>query len=232
MTLTLALIVFVANTFAQGGRSLIVNHFVSDPRSIESHLVITDVDGMGPTITVTLYDNDGNQAGTHRELVPKFGKLNLDPAKYVGGKVMTGTIHITADNGDVLGEYWQFYKNNNESWKNTTTIAQIDPGYIKLACPHFVADPGVEAYLVIAAAEGKEATINVKYCDDNGREIKTERVMINANGKKSLKPFDAVKTQTTGVAYITAESGRITGEYWQAEKAKQYQIANPMSGVK
>ncbi len=230
LTFTVALLL-ATNAFAQGGKNLVINHFVSDPRSITSHLVITDVEGMGPTVSFNFFDNEGKKVGEGRELVPKFGKLNLDPAKYVNNKVVNGTIHITADNGNVIAEYWQFYK-GRESWKNTTTLGQVEPGFSKLACPHFVADPGVESYIVVASTEGKEATINVKFCDDNGRELATKRLLVKANGKLAINPRDYIKTSTTGVAFVTSESGKITGEYWQSENSKNYQVANPMNGVK
>lgn len=225
-----AVVAFAGNVFAQGGRNFVINHFVSDPSVIDAHLVITDVDGKGPTVAIKFFNNDGKLVGEGKEIIQPFGKLNLNPGKYVNNAVVNGTVHITA-NGNVVAEYWQFYKKNSESWKNTTAIGYIAPGYSKLVCPHFVSDKAVEAYLVLANSDGKDATVDVKFYDDNGRELGKAHELVKANGKAILKPMDYVKAQATGVAYITASNGKVTGEYWQAESAKQYQTVVPMGGL-
>jgi hypothetical protein len=227
----IALCVYASGLFAQGGKNFIINHFVSDPSVIESHLVITDVEGQGPSVSMKFYDNEGRQIGEGKELVQPFGKLNLNPGKYVKNQVMNGTIHISSSGGNIVAEYWQFYKKNNEAWQNTTTVGFMAPGFAQLVCPHYVADKDVDAYLVLAASSGQDATAVVKFYDDNGREVGSTRQLVKANGKLILKPTDYVKSQVTGVAHISATGGKITGEYWQAQKSKQYQTAVPMGGL-
>ena len=223
-----ALFAWSGELFAQGGQNFVINHFVSDPSVIESHLVITDVEGTGPVVKMKFYNNDGKLVGEGKEIVQPFGKLNLNPGKYMNNAVVNGTVQLSA-NGNIVAEYWQFYK--KEAWKNTTTVGYAVPGYSKLVCPHFVSDKNVEAYLVFANSDGKDATIDVKFYDDNGRELGKAHELVEANGKRILKPMDYVKTQATGVAYITSTGGKVTGEYWQAEKAKIYQTATPMGGL-
>lgn len=221
----------VGRTFAQGSDKFIINHFVSDPKVINTYLVITDVEGRGPKVTLSFYDNNGTLVGTGRELIQPFGKLNLDCGKYVNNKTVNGTVHIQADGGNVVAEYWQFYKDGDESWKNTTTTGQKSTGFSSLVCPHFVADKSVEAYVVVANPDTKEAVVNVVFYDDSGRELGKARELLRPNGKLILKPTDYVKTQATGVAFITASGGKITGDYWQAESSKKYQTAIPMTGM-
>jgi hypothetical protein len=224
------LLLLATRVSAQGAEKYIINHFVNDPKVIEAHLVITDVEGNGPIVAIKFYDNDGKLIGEGKELVQPFSKLNLDPGKYVD-KVANGTIHIEATGGNIVAEYWQFYKDPKESWKNTTTIGQDAAGYSKLVCPHFVSDPDVEVYLVLANTDGKDAIVNVVFHDDNGKEVGKARELVKANGKTALLPWKIVKTKATGVAFITAQGGKITADYWQAEKAKSYQIATPIAGI-
>ncbi|MCZ7557423.1 MAG: hypothetical protein M5R41_13570 [Bacteroidia bacterium] len=216
---------------AQGSERYIINHFVSDPKVIESHLVITDVEGKGPIVTMKLYDNDGKLLGEGKELVQPFGKLNLNPGKYIDNRIANGTIHIESAGGNIVAEYWQFYKNAAESWKNTTTIGQEKKGYAQLVCPHFVSDPGVEVYIVLANADGKDAIVKLSFRDDSGKELASSRELVKANGKLVLQPSNIVKSKATGVVHITAEGGRVTADYWQAEAAKKYQIATPITGM-
>lgn len=190
-----ALFVFSASAFAQGGNNFIINHFVADQNVIESHLVITDVEGNGPTVSMNFYDGKGKLVGSGKEVIQPFGKLNLDPAKYVKG-IVNGTVHISASGGNIVAEYWQFYKKNSESWKNTTTTGFETPGYSKLVCPHFVADKSVEAYLVIANTGGSDATVDIKFYDDNGNEVGKRKELVEGNGKLILKPTDYVNKQT------------------------------------
>jgi hypothetical protein len=220
-----------AQVHAQGSERYIINHFVSDPKVIESHLVITDVEGKGPIVTIKLYDNDGKLLGEGKELVQPFGKLNLNPGKYINNKVANGTIHIESAGGNIVAEYWQFYKNAAESWKNTTTIGQETTGHSRLVCPHFVSDPGVEVYIVLANSDGKDAVVSLSFRDDSGKELASARELVKANGKLVLQPSAIVKSKATGVVYISAEGGRITADYWQAESAKKYQIATPIAGM-
>lgn len=225
-----AMFALSANAFAQGGKNFIINHFVADPSVIESHLVITDVEGQGPAVTFKFYDGKGKEVGNGKEIIQPFGKLNLDLAKYVRG-VVNGTVHISSSGGNIVAEYWQFYKKESDSWKNTTTIGFETPGFSKLVCPHFVADKSVEAYLVFANTGTSDATVDVKFYDDNGREVGKTHELIEANGKIILKPTDFVSTKTTGVAFATSTGSKVTGEYWQAEGSKKYQLAVPMGGL-
>ncbi len=231
LSVLLAVLLCSTRVHAQGAERYIINHFVSDPKVIESHLVITDVEGKGPIVEMKFYDNSGKLLGEGKELVQPFGKLNLNPGKYVNNAVVNGSIHIQSAGGNIVAEYWQFYKDAAESWKNTTTVGQEQNGYSKLVCPHFVADPGVEVYIVLASANGKDAVVNLSFRDDSGKEVGSARELVKANGKLVLQPSKIVNGKATGVVFISAEGGRITADYWQAEAAKKYQIAVPIAGI-
>jgi len=151
--------------YSQAGKSLVINHFVSDPAVIEGHLVVADVDGTGGSVNIAFYDQSGSLAGRGAETIPAHGKINVNPEKYVQGMKMIGTVRITSSKV-VTGQYWQFYKDRNETWKNTTTIGFEAPGFSKLACPHFVSDNDVEAYLVFASSDGKDTSITINFYDD------------------------------------------------------------------
>ncbi|MDH7514347.1 MAG: hypothetical protein QHI48_00525 [Bacteroidota bacterium] len=229
-TLLAAFFACTVSSSAQTGRQYIINHFVSDPGVIEAHLVITDVDGLGPTVTIKCYNNDGKLIGEGKETIPPFGKVNLNPGKYVNNSVVNGTVHISATS-NIVAEYWQFYKKTNESWKNTTAVGAPAPGYERLVCPHFVSDKNVEAYLVLADSDGKGAVLDIVFYNDGGAEVGRLTQTVKPNGKVILKPTDHVKAPATGVVHITAAGGRVTGEYWQAEDQKRYQTVVPMGGI-
>ena len=218
------------NVYGQAGKQLIINHFVSDPEVIEGHLVVSDVEGRGGVINVTVYDEKGVIAGKAEERIPAGGKLNINAEKYVLGRKMVGTLRILSTT-PVAGQYWQFYKNPDLGWKNIAVPAAVGPGSTKLVCQHFVADPAIESYIVVADAEGTGPTVYVEFFNDQGELAGQRKISIPKNGKFSIQPLELVGGQKmTGVAYIQTEGGKITGEYWQVSEREHYQVAHAMQG--
>jgi outer membrane protein OmpA-like peptidoglycan-associated protein len=225
-----ALLLVAGPVWGQAGKQLIINHFVSDPAVIEGHLVISDVEGKGGTINVSVFDERGNVAGKSVETIPPGGKLNVNSDKYVLGKKMVGTMHITST-ATVAGQYWQFYKDPALGWKNIAVPAAVGPGSTKLICQHFVADPDIESYIVVADAEGTGPTVYVEFYSDEGDLAGQTKIDIPKYGKFSIQPLALVgNKKMTGVAYIQTEGGKITGEYWQVSDREKYQIAHAMQG--
>jgi len=53
LSILLATAAFIFSTMqldAQVGKNLVINRFVSDPDNIETHVVVSDVDGVGPNL--------------------------------------------------------------------------------------------------------------------------------------------------------------------------------------
>jgi outer membrane protein OmpA-like peptidoglycan-associated protein len=228
--LIIALALLAVGAHAQSGKNLIINHFVSDPAVIEGHIVVSDVEGTGGSVKLMFYDQEGNLAGQGNESIPANGKINVNPDKYTQGKKMVGTVRISASR-PMTGQYWQFYKDSKLGWKNIAVPAAVQPGSTKLVCQHFVSDPNIESYLVVAEASGKNTTVYVDFYSDNGDLAGQTKIDIPANGKFSIEPYDLVgKKVMTGVAYIQSEAGAITGEYWQVSAREKYQVAHAMQG--
>lgn len=227
-----ATFLLIAGTaWGQAGKQLVINHFVSDPQVIEGHLVVSDVEGRGGTINVAVYDESGALYGKSEEAIPPGGKLNINAEKYVQGRKMVGTMRVTATM-NVVGQYWQFYKDPALGWKNIAVPGAVAPGATKLICQHFVADPQIESYIVVADAEGSGPTVYVDCYNDQGELAGQKRISIPKYGKLSIEPLDLVGgKKMTGVAYIQTEGGKVTGEYWQVSKNEEYQIAHAMQGI-
>lgn len=221
---------FSVTAYAQAGKSLVINHFVSDPQVIEGHLVVADVAGTGGSVNIAFYDEQGALAGKGAETIPANGKINVNPEKYVGGRKMVGTIRITSTQL-ISGQYWQFYKDSKLGWKNISVPASVAPGATKLICQHFVSDQNIESYMVVADGAGKATTVYVELYSDDGDLAGQTRVSIPANGKVSIQPFELVgRKKMTGIAYIQTEGTLITGEYWQVSAKEKYQVAHAMQG--
>jgi outer membrane protein OmpA-like peptidoglycan-associated protein len=227
----LALAGLAMGASAQSGKSIIINHLICDPAIIEGHLVVSDVEGTGGTVTIKIYDENGTLAGQGTESIPANGKINVTPEKYVQGKLI-GTARISSSKV-IAGQYWQFYKDARKlGWKNVAVPAQAAPGSTKLVCQHFVSDPGtIESYIVVADGDGRGSTVYVDLYSDNGELAGQKVVTIPANGKVRLVPSELVgNKKMTGVAYLQTEGSHITGEYWQVEEGKKYQLAHAIQG--
>ena len=97
--------------------------------------------------------------------------------------------------------------------------AAVGPGATKLVCQHFVADPAIESYIVVADAEGTGPTVYVEFYNDQGELAGQTKVDIPKFGKFSIQPLALVgNKKMTGVAFIQTEGGKITGEYWQVSQ--------------
>lgn len=227
----LASLMLVFSASAQSGKSLVINHFICDPAVIDGYLVVADVSGTGGTVNLMFYDQNGMLAGKGTETIPADGKINVKPDKYVSGRKMIGTIRMTAAK-NIVGQYWQFYKEQKHGWKNIAVPAAVAPGSTKLICQHFVADANIESYIVIADGEGKSKTAYIDFYNDKGDLAGQTTVSIPANGKVSVEPYDLVgKKKMTGVAYIQTSDGTITGEYWQVSAREKYQIAHAIQAA-
>jgi len=216
--------------YAQAGNNLVINHFVSDQQVIEGHLVVADVTGQGGSVTMKFYNDKGELMGQGTENLPANGKINVNPERYVKGAKMTGTAHISRSRM-ISAQYWQFYRDPALGWKNIAVPAAVAPGYTKLVCQHFVADPKIESYIVIADGVGRGTTAYVEFYSDKGELAGQTVVNVPANGKFSIQPYNLVGRKVmTGVAYIQTEGALITGEYWQVSEGEKYQVAHAMQG--
>ena len=213
---------------------LVINHFESDPNELETHLVITDVDGAGPVVNVLIYDNDGNLIDKQYFFLPLFGKINYNPADRLKGKKFVGSLRIISDGGDIAAQYWQFYKNPELSYFDTTLPASDGNGSEALLCQHFVSDRDIDAKLVLSNTESdSSALVVVTFYLDRGKQLSKDKYIIPPNGNISINPYIANEgIQKTGVAFVEVRNNaKITGEYWQASAREKYQVSLPLEQI-
>ena len=227
---------------AQVGKNLVINRFLSNPGNIETHVVISDVDGVGPNLKISIYNEDGKLVYERYETLKAFGKLNYNPLEYLTAyqhgynqnPKFRGTVRVESDGGNIAGQYWEFRKSAEESYMNIAVPASAGEGYDKLVCQHFVSDRGIDASIVISNTESmRPVTIDAKFYSDNGGLVAVEKRVINPNGITVIDPFKATRgLSMTGTAYIVVVgAGKVAGEYWQASIREKYQVALPLEGV-
>ena len=216
------------------GDQLVVNYFDSDPDEYETHLVITDVEGSGSVCNVLVYDSDGVLLDQQSYFLPIFGKVNYNPADRIKSKLFKGTIRIVSDGGNVAAQYWQFYRKPERMPFNTAIPVSDGEGAVSLLCQHFVADPKIDAKLVLSnPASDSAVTVAVTFYLDKGKQLSRDRYRIPPNGSVIIQPYDANEGLVrTGLAYCEVISaGKITGEYWQLSEGEKYQVALPLEVI-
>ncbi|MDH7514508.1 MAG: hypothetical protein QHI48_01350 [Bacteroidota bacterium] len=227
---------------AQTGSKLIISNFASDPEQIQTHVVVSDVDGVGPNIRISIFSDDGRLVYERYETLQAFGKLNYNPLTYLNAyqhgynqnPKFQGTVRIESDGGNLIGQYWEMYTTPKNGYMNIAVPASAGEGYDKLVCQHFVSDKSIEATIVVANAEDmRPVTINVKMYSDDGGLVATEKFIIQPNGIVRINPYKVTKgLKMTGTAYIVVVGpGKITGEYWQSSQIEKYRLALPLEGV-
>lgn len=237
-----AVVLCTVQVDAQVGQSLVINRFVSDPDNIETHVVISDVEGVGPHLKISIYNEDGKLVYERYESLNSFGKINYNPLMHVNAyqhgynqnPKFVGTVRIESDGGQIVGQYWEKHRDIEHSHLNIAVPAADGRGYDKLVCQHFVSDKAVNSQLVISNTEiARPVTIDVKFYSDHGGLVGVEKRVIPANGVATINPHRSLKgIQMTGTAYIVVVgAGKITGEYWQSVDREKYQVALPLEGV-
>jgi hypothetical protein len=227
---------------AQVGKNLIINNFLSDPENVETHFVISDVDGVGPNIKISIFSEDGRLVYERYETLNAYGKLNYNPFIHLNAYQhgfnqnprFRGTVRIESDGANVIGQYWEFYKKTEMNYKNIAVPAADGIGYDKLVCQHFVSDKGINSAMIVANAESKRpVTVNVKFYSDQGGLVASSKEIIQPNGIIRLNPYKVTRGLVmTGTAYVTVVgAGKVTGEYWQGSEKEKYQVALPLEGV-
>jgi hypothetical protein len=244
-SLILATAAFVITTVqldAQVGKNLVINRFMSDPDNIETHVVVSDVDGVGPNLKISIYNEEGRLVYERYESLKAFGKINYNPLTHLNAyqhgynqsPKFTGTVRIESDGGNIVGQYWENYRKKDKTWMNIAVPASSGSGYDKLVCQHFVSDRNVDSRMIISNTDIiRPVSIDVKFYSDHGGLVGTEKRVIQPNGVTIIKPHSSLRgVQMTGTAYIVVVgAGKITGEYWQTVENEKYQIALPLEGV-
>lgn len=227
---------------AQMSQKIIVNNFVSDPEEIEVKLLISDVDGVGPNIKVSIYNEDGRLVFEMFETLPAFGKFAFIPSqfqqKFQHGfnqkPIFNGSIVVESQGGNIIGQFWQMHKKNESRTMTLAIPAGDGSGHEKLTCQHFVSDKNIDSKLIITNVEGiRPVIVMVKYYADAGGLNASERLTIQPNSVQSIDVYKSNKgIKLTGTAYIeVVGNGNVTGEYHQKSEKEKYQIILPLLGV-
>jgi hypothetical protein len=245
LSIILATAAFILSTMqldAQVGKNLVINRFMSDPDNIETHVVVSDVDGVGPNLKLSIYNEEGRLVYERYETLKAFGKINYNPLLYLNAyqhgynqnPKFVGTVRIESDGGNIAGQYWEKYRKTDRSFMNIAVPASDGNGYDKLVCQHFVSDKTVDSRIIVSNTDVvRPVSIDIKFYSDNGGLVGVEKRVIPPNGVTTVQPHKVLRgVQMTGTAYlVVVGAGKITGEYWQAVENEKYQIALPLEGV-
>jgi hypothetical protein len=227
---------------AQGSKKLIFSNFKSDPENVETHIIISDVDGVGPNVKISIYNEEGRLVYERYETLKAFGKLNYNPVAFLNAyqqgynqnPKFRGTIRMESDGGNIIAQYLETTTAKVKLYAGTAICASNGEGYTNLTCQHFVSEKGVDAGIFVSNLEtDRSVKIYVKFYSDNGGLLATENQLIQPNGMAFLNPYKITKgLRSSGTAYISVVgAGKIVGEYWQTPSGERNYLALPLDAV-
>jgi hypothetical protein len=227
---------------AQGSKKLIISNFKSDPENVETHIIISDIDGVGPNVKISIYNEEGRLVYERYETLKAFGKLNYNPVAYLNAyqqgynqnPKFRGTVRLESDGGNIIAQYQETKNSKTPIFSGTAMQASNGEGYTTLTCQHFVSEKGVDAGIFVSNLEtDRSVKVYVKFYSDNGGLLATENQLIQPNGMVLLNPYKITKgLRASGTAYISVVgAGKIVGEYWQTISGETNYIALPLCPV-
>jgi len=192
------------------GYTLSVGHL---PPSRNGHtvLLITDLSGSGPDITIRFHDDTGREVPTSpvRKLLLPRGKIRVDVGNYLR---TAGTIILESPSEQIVGEYWQISENGVIS-----TLPLQRPGLEEryfvncfrfLSCEH--------NYLVLSDPRGSGPLVQMEFYSKEGELIKVApKKLLQRHGTLAFEVDVHTLWDTLGKASVRSFGGNVAFHYRQ-----------------
>jgi len=226
---------------AQEPGKLVINHFVSDPDQV-TRIYVTDFEGVGPEVVVTLYSEAGDIIGQRKVQIPANGTVPIKPHDILQRKIV-GNVRIDGKGANIAAEYWQIIEHEDYAY-SIAVPAQPASGHSDLIVQHFVSDPDVNTIIFLTNPnDGPSSNVSLAFHNEAGELLSRVERSIGPNATLVLKPFDVLQRKAYGNVHIQASGAPVTGEYWQLvdlqrkdekgkERVEKYGIAVPLQSLK
>lgn len=175
----------------------------------DTFVAISDVSGLGATLTLKYYYPNGTLAVTENPAVPANGSYYFFPSDGTNGRPTAGKMEILSTNA-VTGEY-RIYSLGNAGILSNKLFTVYDKG-TSFSIPQYGDHIGWDTFVAISDVSGLGANLTIEYYYPNGTLAKTENPTVPANGIYSFFPTDGTNGRpTTGKLAISSDN-KIIGE--------------------
>jgi hypothetical protein len=172
---------------------------------------ITDMSGVGSTLTVKYYDMSGTLAVTETMSIPSNGVISFVPSDGTNGRPTTGKLVITSTQ-NIAGTYTLSSLNPADKTLMTQSFYSPAEAATNLIIPQYGDKVTWGTYVAVSDVAGTGATLTVQYYDMSGNLAYTQTQTVPANGMVQWFPTSISSTPATGKIVITS-TGSVIGEY-------------------
>ncbi|NJD76619.1 MAG: hypothetical protein FIB08_05910 [Candidatus Methanoperedens sp.] len=172
---------------------------------------ITDMSGLGTTVTVKYYDTSGNNLVTENIPIPANGTISFIPSDGTNNRPTTGKLLITSTQ-NIAGTYTISKTDPSDKTMMTQSFYSPTEAASNLIIPQYGDKTMWGTTVAVSDVLGTGATLNVQYYDTSGTLIHTESQTVPPNGMVQWFPTMNPSTPSIGKIVITS-TANVIGEY-------------------
>lgn len=172
-------------------------------------VAISDVSGLGATLTIKYYTTAGALVKTETPSVPANGMYTFIPSDGTGGRPTTGKLEITSTSA-VTGEYRIFSFGTGGILSNKLYTSADKK--TEFSIPQYGDNVAFGTWIAISDVSGLGANLTIKYYTPSGTMAKTETSTISANGMYTFIPSDGTAGRPTIGKLSIYSTNSVSGE--------------------
>ncbi len=206
----LCLVIFHFGSLSSAmGYMLSVGH-LPPLRNGRTVLLITDLSGSGPAVTIRFHDDLGRQvpASPVHKLLPPRGKIQIDVEDYLQ---TAGTIILESSSEQVVGEYWQTSE-NGAIFALPFQHSGVEERYF-VNCFRF---PSCEDnYLVLSDPSGSGPLAQMEFYNKPGELVKVPKKLLRPYSTLAYAMDNYTSWDTLGKVSVRSFGGSMVLHYRQ-----------------
>ena len=191
------------------GYMLSIGHF-PPLRNGRTVLLITDLSGSGPAVSISFYDELGREipASPVHKLLPPRGKIQVDVENYLQ---TIGTIVLESGNARIMGEYWQINEDGAVFMLPFQRPGVEGRYFVNCfrfpSCNHH--------YLVLSDPSGSGPLVQMEFYSTEGELIKVASKLLRPHGTLAFEVNVHVPWDMLGKVSVRSFGGSIVFHYRQ-----------------
>ena len=192
------------------GKNFIVPQY-GDNSVWKTTVRITDMSGLGTTLTVQFYDLSGTLVKTEPIPIPGNGVISFVPSDGTIGRPTKGKLVITSTQ-NITGTYTISSLSSSDKTLMTQSLYSPGEAASQLIIPQYGDKAVWGTYVAVSDVSGSGASLTVQYYDMSGNLVYSEPRIVPSNGMVEWIPTSIPSAPATGKIVIISTSN-VIGEY-------------------
>jgi len=166
-------------------------------------LLVTDLSGMGPSVTIKFHDDYGREVSSINKLLRPKGKLQIAVAEHLD---TSGCIVVESSSDLVLAEYWLLNRDQTISIIPLQSVSGNERYFINCFRLPFCQ----ESYITLSDPSGNGPMVQMEFYAKTGELTKIIRKMLRPYGILMLKVSEHIDRDIQGKVSVRSFSGGIS----------------------